>query len=115
MFFFRFSLFYFGNLFLVSVFTSNLYGIYFFSLIFFIGGLYKKKWTLSAKELLYFLLLFTLISLIYNFIEDNIYDLFIDLGVDMIFIHINLGILLALTFIHLFILYLLGYNRAKII
>ena len=115
MFFLRFSLVYFGNLFLVSLFTFNLYGIYFFFLILSIGSLYKKKVTIYTKELLYFLLLFSLIILIYNFVEDKIYDLFIDLGIDMIFIPINLEILLALTFIHLFILYLLGYNRAKII
>ncbi len=115
MFFLRFFLFSFGNLFLVSLFTFNLYGIYFFFLIFFIGGLYKRRVTLCTKELLYFLLLFSLIVFIYNFVEDEIYDLFIDLGIDMVFIPINLEVLLALTFIHLFILYLLGYNRAKII
>jgi len=115
MFFLRFSLVYFGNLFLVSLFTFNLYGIYFFFLILSIGSLYKKKVTIYTKELLYFFFLFSLIILIYNFVEDKIYDLSIDLGIDMIFIPINLEILLALTFIHLFILYLLGYNRAKII
>ena len=79
------------------------------------GSLYKKRVIICVKELLYFFLFFSLIAFIYSFIEELLYDFFVDFGIDMIFISMNLEIFFALTFIHLFILYLLGYNRTKII
>jgi len=46
--------------------------------------------------------------------DDGLYNIFVDLGIEQFFISVKLQIFSCLSIVHLFILYLLGYNRTKI-
>ncbi len=103
------------HLVLVELFAATLYFVYFLTLFATIYLLNLKRLFLSNKILL---LLFTYMSGVFfllKYFEDNIYDLYIDMNMTFELSYISFEVCCALTVIHIFILFLLGYNKVKTI
>ena len=52
---------------------------------------------------------------IFKYFDDNLYDLYIDTNMTFELSYISFEVCCVLTVIHIFILFLLGYNRDKLI
>ncbi len=103
------------HLVLVELFAATLYFVYFLTLFATIYLLNLKRLFLSNKMLL---LLFSYMSGVFfllKYFEDNIYDLYIDMNMTFELSYISFEVCCALTVIHIFILFLLGYNKVKTI
>ncbi len=103
------------HLVLVELFAATLYFVYFLTLFATIYLLNLKRLFLSNKILL---LLFTYMSGVFfllKYFEDNIYDLYIDTNITFELSYISFEVCCTLTVIHIFILFLLGYNKVKTI
>ncbi len=103
------------HLVLVELFAATLYFVYFLTLFATIYLLNLKRLFLSNKILL---LLFTYMSGVFfllKYFEDKIYDLYIDMNMTFELSYISFEVCCALTVIHIFILFLLGYNKVKTI
>ena len=111
----KFCIFFVVHIFLVVFFSLEFYLFYFFFLVVAIYIVYRQGITLSLKEIFSYFLTTLLLSLCYLFYEDALYNLFLDLGIGVSLISVNSEILVLLTSLHLFILYLLSYNKAKLI
>jgi len=57
----------------------------------------------------------TFLYFIVRYFEDTLYDLYIDMDMTFELTYLSNDICCILTVIHIFILFLLGYNRVKLI
>ncbi len=99
---------------LVELFASTHYLVYFITLLFTLYFIYIKRLFLSNKMLLLSIVNLSGLYLIYRFFEDSFYDFYIDMDMKFELSYISYEICCILTAIHIFILFLLGYNRAKL-
>ena len=104
-----------GHFVLVELFAITHYTLYFLVLAITLYFLNQNKLFFSNKILVLLVIYMTVIYLIFNFFEDTFYDLYIDMEIMFEFSYISYEVCSALTVIHIFILFLLGYNRDKLI
>ena len=99
---------------LLKLFTSQAYLLYFLNLSFLIYYLYSYRLILKIKEL--FVLCIYLLFLCFTYIgfEDIIYELYLDFEIQDRVNYIAPEVVYLLSALHLFIFYILGYNREKL-
>jgi hypothetical protein len=93
---------------------ASLYFLYFLNLLFFLYYLYLNNLIFKYKELIVFI--FYVLGLVVLFLkfEDFIYDFYIDYGYIDAINYISNETIFALNLLHLFILFLLRYNKEKL-
>jgi len=99
-----------GHLFLVLEFSLEFYVIYFCCLFLSAFLLYKFSSFVSNYFLFLSLPFYMIISYFFTEISDYIYDLSLDFDLESLNYHSEPTIMTFLTLMHLFILFLLGYN-----
>ena len=104
-----------GHSILVELFASTYYTLYFLILAITIYFLNQNKLFFSNKILLLLVVYMAVIYFIFKLFEDTFYDLYIDMEMTFELSYISYEVCSALTVIHIFILFLLGYNRTKLI
>jgi len=102
------------HLFLLELFASSSYILYFVILSATLYFLNLKKLFLSKRVFLFSTIYWFLLSIGVFLLEDSLYDIYIDLDFRFTMRYISQEVCLILTLLHLFILYLLGYNREKL-
>ena len=100
---------------LSKLFASTLYILYFFNLALFLMFLYKEKSVLFGMKYLLFTLYAMTLLYLYNFFELSIYELYLAFGVEDRVNHLDRLVMTLLTLLHLIILFIMGYNREKIL
>ncbi len=103
------------HLVLLELFASTYYLFYFIILFTILYILNQKKLFLSNKTLLIMVVYMTSLFYIFKYFDDNLYDLYIDTNMTFELSYLSYEVCCILTVIHIFILFLLGYNRAKTI
>ena len=103
------------HLVLVELFASTHYLVYFLILFSTLYILNFKRLFLSNKMLFLLLIYMSGIFFLLKLFEDKIYDLYIDMNMTFELSYISYEVCCVLTLIHVFILFLLGYNRVKTI
>ncbi len=103
------------HLVLLELFASTYYLFYFIILFTILYILNQKKLFLSNKTLLIMVVYMTALFYIFKYFDDNLYDLYIDTNMTFELSYLSFEVCCILTVIHIFILFLLGYNRAKTI
>ena len=103
------------HLILLELFASALYIPYFLALFLIIYLLNRAGLFLSTKGFSILLLYSTGLYFITEFFEDSLYDLYIDMNMTFELSNLSYEVCCVLTATHIFILFLLGYNRAKLI
>lgn len=95
---------------LMKLFASTYYPFYFFNLSFLLYALYKNNFFLTMLELLiwHFYLLF--LYLLYNYFEEEIYDIYILIDIEDKVHYIDLSVSLILTALH-FIIFIFLFKR----
>ena len=101
------------HLFIVLQFTTEWYLSYFFFLFLSAFLLYKKSLFLSNLFLSFALFFYMIIFYYHVELSDYLYNILLDFDLEYLNYHIEPTIITFLTLIHLFILFLLGYNRAN--
>lgn len=104
-----------AHLVLLELFASTYYLFYFFILFAILYTLNQKKLFLSNKMLLITVLYMVALYFIFKYFDDSLYDLYIDTNMTFELSYISFKVCCILTVIHIFILFLLGYNRDKLI
>ena len=104
-----------AHLVLVELFASTYYLFYFFSLSAVLYILNQKKLFLSNKMLFITVIYVATLYFVFKYFDDNLYDLYIDTNMTFELSYISFEVCCVLTVIHIFILFLLGYNRVKTI
>jgi len=100
---------------LLELFASSLYVFYFLTLGITLYILNLKQLFLSHKTILYSFVYWAGSYICIVYLEDTLYDIYIDLDLSFTMRYISKEVSFVLTLLHLFILFLLGYNRDKII
>lgn len=111
-----FYLFYMPIIFLVLIklFASSVYLLYFFNLLFLFYFLYKNELLPNREELAIFSTYMVILYGMYHYFEEDLYYLYITLGIDDKVNHIFNEVVIFLTLLHLIIFLILGYNKQKI-
>jgi len=99
--------------FLLQLFVSSLYLVYFLLLFFHLYLLSKYPQILVQKTVFYLVYWLFLYSG-YIYIEDSLYDIYIDYDFTFVTHYMSNTIVFSLSAIHLLILFLLGYNIRKL-
>ena len=102
------------HLVLLELFASSLYILYFLTLGFIVYFLNAKKLFFSNNTLLYSAIYWFGLYILSILFEDTLYDMYIDLDLRFTMSYISKEVCSVLTLLHLFILYILGYNREKL-
>lgn len=103
------------HLVLLELFASAFYVVYFVALVFILYLFRLKSVFLSTKTWLFSLIYWLVVYLLLLFFEDGLYDLYIDFNLRFTMSYISYEVCCILTLLHLFILFLLGYNKEKLI
>ncbi len=103
------------HLVLLELFASTLYPLYFLTLLFTIYVFNLKKLFLSLNALMFLLIYAMSLYSVIRFFEDALYDLYIDVDMTFELSYLSYEVCCLLSAIHIFILFLLGYNRDKLI
>jgi len=101
------------NFILLQLFAFFFYLLYFFSLGTVLFFLHKKSLFLSPKKLFFFSLYWLFLYITYSLNDEKFYDFYIDNNFTFQFSYMQNKILVFLLSLHLFILFLLGYNASK--
>jgi hypothetical protein len=105
--------FFFLNIFLVSIFVQAYY-IFYFLVLFSLLILLVKYNTHPAPKALGLCGVFHLeVLLVFIFLDDTFYDFLIENDLESLYFTPPFLTLALLTLAHLFILYILGYNKTK--
>ena len=99
---------------LTKLFASLYYLLYFLNLsffLYFLYFLYESKKIIAVKYLIIFLLYGILITFLYIRFEELRYDIYLYMEINDRINSINNEVVIALNFLHLFILFLMGYNN----
>jgi hypothetical protein len=99
---------------LLKLFASAFYLLYFFNLLFLYSFLYIYNYLLSLKELVLFTLYMIFTYGMYDYLDEDIYALYISSGLDDKVDHIFDEVALFLLLLHIFIFMILGYNKQKL-
>ena len=103
------------HLVLLELFASAYYLSYFVVLFVILYILNQKKLFLSNEMLLITVVYVTILYSIFKYFNDSLYDLYIDTNMTFELSYLSFEVCCALSMIHIFILFLLGYNRDKLI
>ncbi len=103
------------NLVLLNTFASAHYILYFSLLFFTLYFINLKKLFLSNKMLILLVSYTALLYMLFGAFEDALYDFYIDMNLEFQMSYISNEVCCILSLLHIFILYLLGYNRVKTI
>jgi len=102
-----------ANFILLQLFVSSFYLLYFiliFALSFFI---YKNQKYLDNKKLYFYILYWIFVYMLVSYLEDFLYDIYIDFDFTFVLSYMPLSIVVILSLIHISILFLLGYNKRR--
>lgn len=99
---------------LLELFASSLYILYFLTLLFALYFLNLRNLFLSNKIFLFSIIYWLGLYILHWLFEDTLYDIYIDLDLRFTMSYISNEVSSILTLLHLFILFLLGYNRDKL-
>ena len=103
------------HLVLVELFAATYYFVYFLILFSALYFLNLKRLFLSNRMLLLLLLYMSGFFFLLKLFEDKIYDLYIDMNMTFELSYLSSEVCCSLVVIHIFILFLLGYNKTKLI
>ena len=103
------------HLVLLELFVSAHYLLYFLTLLIILYFLNSERFYLSSKMSLFSLIYMTGLYFIIKLFEDSLYDLYIDMDMTFNLSYISYEVCCILSLLHILILFLLGYNRAKLI
>ena len=95
---------------LLVLFTSTAYILYFLVLSLLTFFLYKNQNYLDNTKLFYYSVYWIVLYLLSLYMEDDLYDVYIDYDFSFILPYMPLSVVFSLSFLHVFILFLLGYN-----
>ena len=98
---------------LLELFVSAFYIFYFLSLFLLTFFLYKKQNYLDNTKLFYYAVYWTFLYLLALYLKDDLYDIYIDYDLSFTIGHIPLFVAIILSALHIFILFLLGYNKRR--
>ena len=100
-------------LFLTEIFASSHYVIYFINLTLFL--LFSCRYRLFFfREILFIALYLLLLSLSFYFVEEQLYELYLDSGVENKINSITLEVIVLLNILQITILYLLAIIKKKL-
>ena len=105
----------FVHLVLLELFASAYYLFYFITLCLILYTLNQNRLFVSNKVLLLIVIYTTCLYCIFKYFQDYMYDLYIDTNMTFKLSYLSFEVCCILTVIHIFILFLLGYNRVKTI
>jgi len=103
------------HLVLLELFASTFYILYFLTLFGVLYFLNLNRLFLSNKMFFFLVIYMSILYIIFKSFEDNLYDLYIDMDMTFELSYMSFEVCFVLTLIHIFILFLLGYNRDKLI
>ena len=98
---------------LLELFASASYIFYFLSLFLLTLFLYKNQNYLLNTKLFYYAVYWAFIYLLALYLQDDLYDVYIDYDLSFTIAYIPLFIAIILSVMHIFILFLLGYNKRR--
>jgi hypothetical protein len=101
------------NFFFVVLFAQAYYLFYFLSISLVLYFLKKYQCVFGKKELILSAILSFISFLLYDYFDDFVYNFLVDCEIEDILFYLPSTILYLLTLLHLFILFLLGYNKTK--
>ena len=101
------------HMFLLELFASMEYMVYFIVLLFSMFLLTKYKQIISFAYFKYYLMYLLFLYGFIILIQDRLYDYSLDFGMNFIHIFPSLEVVSILSLAHLLILYLLGYNSFR--
>lgn len=96
-----------------KVFAAQIYLLYFSNLVLLIYSLYSYKIFLNLKELAYFVVYLFSLTAFYIGSSEFRYEIYLNFNFADKINYLSSETLFTLTLVHLFIFYLLGYNREK--
>ncbi len=102
------------HLVLLELFAQGSYSLYFTSLVFIAYILNSKAFFLSNKFLGLSIVYWCTLHFLYRFMEDYLYDLKIEYDWNFQLHYVSYEVSYILSVIHIFILFLLGYNKGKL-
>ena len=97
----------------LELFASAFYPLYFLLILFLTFFLYKNQNYLDNTKLLYYSFYWIFIYFISLYLKDFFYDVYIDYDFTFTLTYMPLGVVLVLSLMHIFILFLLGYNKSR--
>jgi hypothetical protein len=103
------------NYLLVALFFDQWYLLYFFLFFVLIAVMVTQGLYFNTQKLVYFSLASGVVFFLLTYCDEWIYQILVDYDKENLWVFLPSDILYPLSVFHLFILYLLGYNRAKII
>ena len=98
---------------LLELFVSASYIFYFLSLFSLTFFLYKSENYLDNAKLFYYVVYWIFIYLLALYLKDNLYDIYIDYDLSFTIGYMPLSVAIILSALHIFILFLLGYNKRR--
>jgi hypothetical protein len=101
------------HLMLLELFTSSFYPLYFLSILFLAFVLYKNQNYLDNKKLFYYSFYWIFLYFISLNLKDFFYDVSIDYDLSFRFTYMPIGVVFILSLLHIFILFLLRYNKRR--
>jgi hypothetical protein len=98
---------------LLELFSSMFYPLYFLSIFLLAFVLYKNKNYLDNTKIIYYIFYWSILYLVSIYLKDIFYDVYIDYDFSFRLHSLPLGVVFILSFMHIFILFLLGYNKRR--
>jgi len=98
---------------LLELFVSTSYIFYFLALFLVAFLLHKNQNYLLNTKLFYYAVYWILIYLLSLYLKDILYDVYIDHDLSFVLSYLPIGVVLSLSLLHIFILFLLGYNKRR--
>jgi len=103
------------HLVLLELFALTYYLFYFITLFAILYILNQKKLFLSNKMLFTTAIVMSSLYIVFRYFNDNLYDFYMDTNMAFELSYLSFEVCCVLSTIHIFILFFLGYNRAKTI
>lgn len=100
---------------LSKIFTASSYLLYFLSLSLLLFYLYEKRVFFYGYKFLLFILYITVLLYGYNYFDAMRYEIYLDLNINDTIHAMNKKVIFFLTLLHVIILFIMGYNREKLL
>lgn len=100
---------------LCKIFTASSYLLYFLSLSLLLFSLYEKRVFIYGYKFLLFTLYIAVLLYGYNHLDVMRYEIYLDLNINDTIHPMNKKVMLILTLLHVIILFIMGYNREKLL
>jgi len=98
---------------LLELFASASYIFYFLALFLVVFLLYKNQNYCINTKLLYYTVYWGFIYILSLYLKDTLYDVYIDYDLSFVLSYLPISVVYSLSFLHIFILFLLGYNKRR--